>query len=155
MTATRLIGEFEVTIDAKGRLMVPTALKKQLPVDAHDKLVINRGFEKCLVLYPFNEWEATANEVNKLNVYVKDNRDFVRYFYRGATELQIDSSNRILLPKQLLDYGGIQKDAVLFAFMNRIELWSHAAYHSQMNEEPKDFSKLAEQVMGGLTKNIG
>lgn len=150
MKQTHLIGEFEISMDAKGRVMIPAGLKRQLPKEANDKLVINRGFEKCLVLYPYNEWEVITTELNKLNLYMKDNRDFVRYFYRGATELSLDASSRVLLPKPLLDYAGIEKDAVLFAYSNRIEVWSKKLYHSQMDEEPRDFVKLAEQVMGKI-----
>ena len=148
MSATRLLGEFEVSMDAKGRVMIPTALKRQLPPEAHDKLVIHRGFEKCLVLYPFNEWEIITTEVNKLNMYVKDNRDFARYFFRGATELTLDGNNRILLPKSLTEYAAVEKEIVLFAYSNRIEVWSKKLYNAQMDEEPRDFVKLAEQVMG-------
>ena len=148
MSQTQLIGEFEIYMDAKGRVMIPSALKRQLPADAHDKLVINRGVEKCLVLYPYTEWQIISHEMNKLNLYVKDNRDFARYFFRGATELSIDSNNRILLPKPLLEYAQIEKELVLFAYSNRIEVWSKTNYHKQMDEEPRDFVKLSEQVMG-------
>jgi MraZ protein len=148
MSESRLIGEYEVSIDAKGRILMPAALKRQLPPEAHDKLVINRGFEKCLVIYPLNEWEQISAEVNKLNAYVKDNRDFLRYFFRGATELTLDNVSRFLLPKFLMEYAQVEKEAVLFAYLNRIELWSTKFYHHQLDEEPRDFAKLAEQVMG-------
>ncbi|HAP02135.1 MAG TPA: division/cell wall cluster transcriptional repressor MraZ [Bacteroidetes bacterium] len=154
MSQTQLIGEYEIYIDAKGRVMIPAALKRQLPAAAHDKLVINRGVEKCLSLYPFNEWQLISHEMNKLNLYVKDNRDFARYFFRGATELQLDASNRILIPKPLLEYAGIEKEIVLFAYSNRIEVWSKKQYHQQMDEEPRDFVKLSEQVMGKVNGNI-
>ena len=154
MSQTQLIGEFEINLDAKGRVMVPSALKRQLPADSHDKLVINRGVEKCLVLYPINDWKIISHEINKLNLYVKDNRDFARYFFRGATEISLDANNRILIPKPLLEYAGIEKDVVLFAYNNRIEVWSKKNYHQQMDEEPRDFVKLSEQVMGKVNGNI-
>ena len=102
---TNLIGEFECKIDAKGRLMLPAGLKRQISPEAQDKFVVNRGFENCLVLYPLNEWKEISDEVNQLNLYNKKNRDFVRYFYRGATELALDATNRLLFPKQLLAYA--------------------------------------------------
>jgi len=145
---TNLIGEFECKIDAKGRFMLPAGLKKQLPPEVQDRFVINRGFEKCLVLYPQNVWKTISDEINQLNLYNKKNRDFVRYFYRGASELILDSVNRLLLPKQLVEYAGIGKEVVLFAFSNRVEIWAKEAYERLQTNEPDDFSSLAEEVMG-------
>ena len=96
------IGEFECKLDPKGRLMMPAGLRRQLDPAAQEKFVLNRGFEKCLVLYPKNEWEKISTEINQLNQYVKKNRDFIRYFYRGATELGLDNTGRVLFPKRLL-----------------------------------------------------
>ncbi|MCD4680354.1 MAG: hypothetical protein K8S00_08205, partial [Bacteroidales bacterium] len=92
-----LIGEFDCKIDVKGRIMMPSALKKQIPSEAEERFVINRGFEKCLVLYPMNEWKDISEEINKKNLYVKKIRDFVRYFHRGATEIKLDGNSRLLL----------------------------------------------------------
>jgi MraZ protein len=144
-----LIGEFDCTLDSKGRFIMPTGLRKQIPQEAGDKFVINRGFEKCLVMYPFNEWEKISEEINKLNPYVQQNRDFIRYFFRGAIELSLDASSRLLLPKRLLDYAGISKDVVLFAHTNKIEIWSEELYNNIMDSEPENFAGLAEKVMGG------
>lgn len=146
---SQLLGEFECRLDPKGRLMVPAALKKQLSDKSEEKFVMNRGFEKCLVLFPWDEWQKESAKVNALNLYSKKNREFVRYFYRGATELPMDNTNRILIPKSLLDYAGIDKDLILNAFSNRIEVWSKSAYDALLDQEPADFSELAEEVMGG------
>ena len=110
--------------------------------------MINRGFEKCLVLYPLNEWQTISAEVNKLNLYNKKNRDFARYFFRGASELMLDGTNRLLLPKALTEYADIDKDLILFAYSNRIEVWSKANYDNLLTDEPADFASLAEEVMG-------
>lgn len=143
-----LLGEFPVTIDEKGRMMLPVALVKQLPAASRKKFVINRGFEKHLTLYPVNIWKKVSEELNKLNLYVRKNREFVRRFNNGATELTVDGTNRILIPKPLLDYGNVSKDVVLFAFADRIELWSEKEYNKFMKEKDEDFAKLAEDVMG-------
>lgn len=145
---TNLLGEFECTVDAKGRVMLPSLLKKQIPAAAKKRFVINRGFEGCLVLYPKNEWAIESAAVNKLNMYARENREFVRAFMNGATELSLDGSSRLLFPKNLLEYAGIQKDIVLFAFSNRIEVWSKKAYQKLMKTEPEKFALLAEKVMG-------
>ena len=151
---TRFLGEYECKLDVKGRILFPAGLKRQILPEAQEKFVINRGFEKCLVLYPFNEWEAIVGELSKLNLYVKKNRDFVRYFYRGATELSLDGNSRLLLPKRLQGYISAKKEVVLFAYSNRIEIWSKEMYEGLMTDEPEDFADLAEEVMGGGLGNI-
>jgi MraZ protein len=145
-----LIGEYDCKLDTKGRFVLPAGLKKQLLPGDQERFVINRGFEKNLTLYPDSEWQKISREVNSLNLYNKKNRDFVRYFFRGSTELSTDSSNRLLLPKSLLDYAGIDKEVVLFAYGQRIEIWAKDAYEQMMNNEPEDFSALAEEVMGKI-----
>jgi MraZ protein len=150
---TNLIGEFECRLDDKSRVILPAGLKKQISPEANDRFVINRGFENCLVIYPMNDWKITSEEINRLNLYNRKNRDFVRYFYRGATELSLDNANRLLLPKQLLSYAGIVRDVVLFAFSNRIEVWARDKYEKLMTDEPEDFSLLAEEVMGKQVKS--
>lgn len=149
------IGEFDCKLDAKGRLMLPSGLRKQLDPAAQERFVLNRGFEKCLVLYPKNEWEGISSEVNKLNQYVKKNREFIRYFYRGASELELDNTGRLLLPKRLLDYAGAEKEVVLFAYSNRIEVWDKKTYEGLLTDEPDDFADLAEEVMGKNQNNTG
>ena len=130
--------------------MLPAGLFRQLLPGDQERFVINRGFEKNLTLYPVSEWQKITKEINSLNLYNKKNREFVRYFYRGASELSCDSSNRILLPKPLMDYADLEKEIVLFAFGNRIEVWSKSLYESTMSVEPENFSVLAEEVMGRI-----
>mgnify|MGYP006267423303 CR=1 FL=1 len=145
---TALLGEFDSRLDAKGRFSVPAGLRRQLPPDAQDSFVVNRGFEPCLVLYPKPVWDAVAARINQLNPFVKENRAFTRYFYRGATELRLDSAQRLLLPKKLMDYAGMDKEIVLFAHTDKIELWAAERYETMMDDAPDDFADLAEKVMG-------
>jgi len=147
-----LIGEYKCRLDTKSRILLPAALKKQIPVEAEERFVINRGFERCLVLYPMNEWKEISEELSKLNFYKKKHRDFMRYFQRGATELTLDGNNRLLLPKNLLSYAEISQDVVLFAYSNRIEVWDTETYNNLLTDEPEDFSNLAEEVMGNRDK---
>jgi MraZ protein len=147
-----LLGEFECRIDAKQRLTLPVGLLRQLPSADQGHLVINRGFERHLVLYPISEWQKISQEINQLNLYQRRNREFARYFYRGASELKPDSQQRILLPKRLLHYAEIQDCAILFAYANRIEVWSPDRYTDQLGDEPEDFAELAETIMGHTTQ---
>jgi len=148
MSTANLIGEFECRLDDKSRIILPSALKKQISPEAHDKFVMNRGFEGCLVLYPQNVWDETTARMNKLNLFVRENRRFVRAFNNGATPLSLDSQNRLLLPKSLLDYASIDREIILFAYSDRIEVWNKKSYLELVSNEPEDFAQLAEKVMG-------
>ncbi|MDQ0967574.1 MraZ protein [Flavobacterium sp. W4I14] len=145
---TQLLGEFDCKLDAKGRLMVPAALKKQLPNAENDGLIINRGFEKNLVIYPKNVWDAVVADLAKLNIYDQENRAFVRAFTRGATELSLDAAGRVLLPKSLVEYAGIGSDLVLACQLDRIEVWDKKAYEDIFDDVPANFASLAQKVMG-------
>ncbi len=149
----KLIGEFDCKIDEKGRLKLPAPLLKQLGDGSSFTFVVNRGFENNLMMYPEVVWDTISGQVDRLNQYVKKNREFVRYFYRGATKVETDTSERILINKKLLEYASIEKEAVLFAYNDRIEIWSKDNYDSVMNEEPIDFSELAEEVLGDVFKS--
>jgi len=143
-----LIGEYEVKLDEKGRFLFPSGLRKQLDPKDQDSFVLNRGFEKCLVLYPASEWEKQTQNMSKLNLYVSKNRKFYRQFHNGATQINPDNSGRILIPKTLKASAQIGKQLVLFAYDQRIELWSKQAYQAMMNDEIESFASLAEDVMG-------
>lgn len=153
MEIKQLLGEYECKIDAKGRMRMPTGLISQFGEGAVHNFVINRGFEKCLMLYPEPVWSRITNEINQLNLYNKKNRDFVRYFYRGAQKVAMDSADRILVSKRLLEYAGIDKDVILSAYSDRIEIWAADQYEHLLDEEPADFSDLAEDVLGRANGN--
>ncbi|WP_423149056.1 division/cell wall cluster transcriptional repressor MraZ [Rubrolithibacter danxiaensis] len=147
---SHFLGEFDCKLDAKGRLMIPVGLRKQLPDAEREGLVVNRGFEKHLVVYTRKEWDKIVEDLSKLNQYEKKTREFIRYFTRGATELVLDAAGRVLLPKSLLDYAGIASDIVLACQFNKIELWAKDSYDAQLDNEPDNFSNLAEEVMGNI-----
>ncbi len=155
VSTTNLIGEYECRLDDKSRIILPAALKKQIPQEAQDKFVLNRGFEGCLVLYPQNVWDETIRKMNRLNLFVRDHRQFVRAFNNGATPLTLDSQNRLLLPKSLLDYASIEREIILFAYADRIEVWNKKTYMELVSKEPEDFAQLAEKVMGNPSISTG
>lgn len=129
-------------------MRMPSGLIGQLEEKTTHTFVINRGFEKCLMLYPEEVWERITSEINQLNTYSKKNRDFVRYFYRGAQKLEMDSADRILLPKRLMEYAGIDQEVILSAYHDRVEIWAIEEYNQLLEDEPADFSDLAEEVLG-------
>jgi MraZ protein len=148
VNAKQLLGEYECKIDAKGRMRMPSGLIAQLGDADALSFVINRGFEQCLMIYPEAVWDRITNEINQLNLYNKKNRAFVRYFYRGAQKVTMDSADRILVSKRLLEYAGIEREVVLSAYHDRIEIWAADQYEALLDEEPEDFSDLAEDVLG-------
>ncbi|MCI1751371.1 MAG: division/cell wall cluster transcriptional repressor MraZ [Flavobacteriales bacterium] len=145
-----LLGEYDVRLDAKGRLVLPSGLKKQLADQLSQGFVINRDvFKPCLVLYPQSVWDSTNRMLSRLNRFVEKNMDFIRRFTAGATHLELDSSGRLLLPKALMDEPKLGKELKLVGLGDRVEVWSKAGY-AQMRKQKVDLSALAEEVMGSL-----
>lgn len=137
-------------MDAKGRLLLPAGLKKQLLPVLDRGFVLKRSvFQKCLELYPMPEWEAVMGRVNKLNRFVKKNNDFIRMFTAGVKVIEIDNSGRILVPKDLMNYAGMSGHLVLSSSVNMIEVWDKSAYEAVLEDPELDFASLAEDVMGG------
>jgi MraZ protein len=158
----QLIGEYPVALDDKGRMRLPTALLRQLSaqvVEAGEgavyEFVVNRGFEKCLTLYPKPVWDGISAKLSRLNRFNDRNRAFVRSFYLGAYPVISDSADRILLQKPLLDYAGITKEAILLAMDDRIEIWSPEQHISMATFDPNAFADLANDVMGGGAEGVG
>jgi MraZ protein len=143
-----LTGEFDCKLDAKGRMMIPAGLKKQLPEADAEGLVINRGLEKYLVIYTKKEWDKKLDELSKLNEYDRKSLQFIRFFTAGATNLLPDSAGRVNLPKSLLDFAGITGEVVLSCMLNKVEVWDKKAHQEMINNEPENFAELAEEVMG-------
>src|SRR5580692_10411785 len=115
------LGEYEATMDAKGRFLLPAGFKRQLGDDATVPFVINRGFEKCLTLYPKPTWDPIFERISRLNDFDPKVREFRRYFLNGATILETDTAGRLLLPRNLMDYAGLEKDIVLVSAVNKME----------------------------------
>lgn len=148
-----LIGEFDCKVDAKGRFMFPVNLRKQLDEVFEKGFVINRNLhQKCLVLYPLNQWEKLNRKLSTLNRLIKSNDVFVRKFTGGATNCEADGAGRILLPKALTDYAEIKSDIKILGSNNVIEIWDKNLYENFLNQEI-DIEKLAEDVLGGINFN--
>jgi MraZ protein len=145
---TGFLGEFEATLDSKGRFLLPAGFKKQLPEEESNRFVINRGFEKCLTLYPVKNWEPLFADISKLNDFDPKVREFRRYFLNGATFVEPDSAGRLLVPPNLKEHAGLEKDIVLVAAVNKIEIWDSNKYKQFFESfSPEAFSSLADQVM--------
>jgi MraZ protein len=141
------IGEYDSTIDTKGRFLLPAGIKRQLP-DQEITFIINRGFEKCLTLYPSQSWTPLYKEISTLNDFDPKVREFRRYFLNGAQEVDLDSAGRLLLPKNLMEHASLDKDIVLVSAVNKIEIWDKIKYQQFFESfSPEWFSNLANEVM--------
>ncbi|MCC5922618.1 MAG: division/cell wall cluster transcriptional repressor MraZ [Crocinitomicaceae bacterium] len=145
-----LVGEYEVKMDAKGRFLFPSHLRRQLSPAAQERFMLNKGFENCLTLYPMNEWERISAELSKINLFKPKNRMFYRLFHQGAKDVALDNVGRILIPSALIERVALSKEVMLIAYNDRIEIWDKAAYFQMIEASMDDFADLADEVMGGL-----
>ncbi|TBN05437.1 division/cell wall cluster transcriptional repressor MraZ [Hyunsoonleella flava] len=144
-----LIGTYNCKVDVKGRMMIPSGMKKQLMPILDDGFVLRRSvFQKCLELYPMAEWQLLMQKMNKLNRFKKKNNDFIRRFSAGARIIEVDGNGRLLIPKDLTVFANITKDIVISPSINIIEIWDKELYEQSIDDAALDFADLAEEVMG-------
>jgi MraZ protein len=145
------IESYDCTIDSKGRIIVPVSLKRQLLPFANKEFIVKRSVSSpCLELYVMEEWNKVRLMLNRLNPFVKKHNDFKRAFFAGIKKVEMDSTGRILLAKDLLSHSGISKDVTMASAGNFIEIWDKALYESTITETNLNFGTLAEEVMGGI-----
>ena len=150
-----LIGTYECTVDNKGRIMIPAQLKKQLDGFTTEPFILKRSvFQNCLELFPYSEWKLMMDKVNKLNRFVKKNNDFIRMYTAGVKSIDLDSTGRLLVPKDLIAISKLTKNVVLSSSINIIEIWDKAEYEKSINNPKVDFAKLTEEVMGNDQDNV-
>ena len=144
------IGDYTCKVDAKGRIILPMAFKRQMPAGAQDHFVVRKDiFERCLVLYSIEDWNRQLEKIRKrMNPYNREHNKFLRNFFKGTAELSLDNNNRMLIPKRLLDLIGAERDVVLAGQDGRIEIWAADVYE-KIDMEAEDFANLAEKLMGG------
>lgn len=129
--------------------MVPSALKKQLIPMLQEGFVLKRSvFQPCLELYPMAEWNVLMQKINGLNRFKKKNNDFIRRFTAGVKTVEVDGNGRLLIPKDLVSFAGINNDIVLSSAINIIEIWDKDKYENTIDASADDFADLAEEVMG-------
>tara|TARA_R110002020_G_scaffold98268_2_gene234079 strand:- start:56685 stop:57149 length:465 start_codon:yes stop_codon:yes gene_type:complete len=143
------IGTYEVKADVKGRIMMPVSLKNQMaPILANGFVLKRSVFQPCLELYPMAEWNLLMEKMNRKNRFKKKNNDFIRRFSAGVKVVEVDTTGRLLIPKNLVDIANISKDVVLSSAINIIEIWDKESYEKVLDETAADFAELAEEVMG-------
>jgi MraZ protein len=146
-----IVGTYECKVDAKGRVLLPSPLKKQLATSLQNGFVLKRSvFQPCLELYPMEEWDLMMQKINKLNRFVKKNNDFIRRFTAGVKVVEIDALGRLLVPKDLVNFASIAKDVVFSSAVNIVEIWDKDLYEKSIDGQDIDFADLAEDVMGNI-----
>jgi MraZ protein len=149
------IGDYTVRLDSKGRLSFPAAFKRQSRQVVQDGFVLKRDlFEKCLIMYPMEEWERQNKIIrSRTNPYNKEHARFLRMFFSGTAEVTLDANNRMLIPKRLMDYAGIIGEVVLAGQSGKIEIWASDQYGS-VSQVDDDFAAMAEKILGGSNDEL-
>ncbi|GAA0069149.1 division/cell wall cluster transcriptional repressor MraZ [Clostridium sardiniense] len=135
------IGEYHHSIDGKNRMIVPSKLREGL----NGKFVITKGLDGCLYAYPMEEWEVLEKKMKSLPLTNKDARAFVRFFFSGACEVELDKQGRGLIPQNLKEYAGIEKEIVSIGVLSRVEIWSREKWQ-EYNNSDVDFESIAEKM---------
>ncbi|AKD29692.1 cell division or replication protein [Bacillus velezensis NJN-6] len=138
------MGEYQHTIDAKGRMIVPAKFREGLG----EQFVLTRGLDQCLFGYPMNEWKLIEEKLKALPLTKKDARAFTRFFFSGATECELDKQGRVNIASSLLNYAKLEKECVVIGVSNRIELWSKVIWEQYTEEQEDSFAEIAENMIG-------
>ncbi len=136
-------GEYHHTLDGKGRVIVPSRLREGLG----DSFVITRGLDHCLFAYPNSEWVRLEQKLKQLPFTKRDSRAFMRLFFSGAMEVEADKQGRILIPQNLREYAGIEKEVMFIGVSNRVEIWSETAWKEYFDEADENYEELAEKLV--------
>ncbi len=144
------IGDYPCRVDVKGRIVLPSAFKRQAAIAADDRFVVRKDvFENCLVLFTSGDWDIQLEKIRRhINPYNREHNMFLRNFFKGTAEVVPDGNNRLLIPRRLLDSVAIERDTILAGQDGRIEIWSEKLY-GRTAMQPDDFADLAEKLLGG------
>ncbi len=141
---TFFTSQYESKLDAKGRITLPARIKSQLP-EGDQEIVVRRGFEQCLILYPMVEFKKVFSKISGLSEFNEEYRKLQRNFLSGVVTLELDGTGRFLLPRNMLTYAQIDKDALLVGLGSKVEIWNPAIYEKHQINDPSELSKLAEK----------
>jgi MraZ protein len=143
---TFFTSEYESKLDSKGRLVLPSRIKSQLP-EGSNELVVRRGFEQCLILYPMVEFKKVFSKISALNEFNEEYRKLQRNFFAGTATVELDITGRFVIPKNMLAYAQLDKDVILVGTGNKVEVWNPTVYEKFIIQDPGELSKLAEKYL--------
>lgn len=137
------MGEYQHTIDQKGRVIIPAKFREGLG----DHFMITRGLDQCIFVYPLEEWRQIEAKLKSLPFTRADARAFTRFFFSGAMECELDKQGRVTLPANLRDYARLTKECVLIGVSNRVEIWSKAVWEEYYLQSEASFNEIAEKIV--------
>ncbi|ABP66530.1 MraZ protein [Caldicellulosiruptor saccharolyticus DSM 8903] len=137
-----LIGEYKHVVDNKGRVTLPSKFREELG----EKFILTKGLDNCLFGYSLKEWAVLEEKLKKLPLTSKDARAFLRFFFAGACECEVDKQGRILIPQNLREYANLQKEVFIIGVMTRIEIWSEENWQREMADESLSVEKIAQKM---------
>lgn len=135
-------GEYQHSVDSKGRVIIPSKIRDGLG----EKFIVTKGLENCLFAYSSEEWANLEAKIKSLPFTDKDVRAFTRFFFAGASECEVDKQGRILIPQNLREYAGIEKDVYILGVSNRVEVWDKTKWEEYNNDENMSTDKIAEKM---------
>ena len=143
-----ILGEYQATLDSKGRFLLPAAFKKQLSEEEGTRFVMNRGLDNCVTLFTLKNWEAFSAKIRTLNDFNEEERPVRRFFLNGAAYVEPDSAGRLLVPPHLKEHAALQKDLVMHWADDKLEIWDSNKYKQLFESfSPEAYSGLANEVM--------
>ncbi|MDX2190561.1 MAG: division/cell wall cluster transcriptional repressor MraZ [Bacteroidota bacterium] len=145
-------GEYGSKIDAKGRMVLPARLKNSLPLPDNKHVIITKGFETCLVIYPMNEWNILLTRLSVLSEFNEEQRNLQRNLMARSAEVEIDNLGRLLLPKTMKEYASLESDVTVLGVGSKIEVWNPAVYEKIQIKDSAQLSKLAEKYLTNSTQ---
>lgn len=137
------MGEYQHTIDAKGRLIIPARFREALG----ERFVATRGLDNCLFVFPMAEWQSLEARLRELPFTRADARAFVRFFFSGAAELEVDAQGRVLIPENLRAYARLERDVVIIGVSSRVEIWSRSEWEAYQAKADQSYEELAEKII--------
>jgi MraZ protein len=137
------MGEYEHALDSKGRLFIPAKLRE----DLGERFIITRGLDRCLFVYPLSEWSNLEQKLKDLPLSKSDARAFVRFFFSGATECELDKQGRVLVPSYLRTYAGVERETAILGVSNRVEIWNLTTWQEYSGQVRDNFNELAEKMV--------
>lgn len=141
-------GSDTYTVDAKGRVSIPSKMRKNILPQAQLTFVLTRGMEKCIYAYPLDEWRRLEENIRSLPQTNEKDRFFVRMLMQWSEEVQLDSQYRLLLPKSLLEFAEIEKEVFFIGVLDHIELWNPENFRTYIDGKKESYEHVAQAVMG-------
>jgi transcriptional regulator MraZ len=140
-------GQYTYSVDSKGRLSIPAKLRRQVSAEANDTFVMTQGTDRCIDVYPMDQWQQFEQKLLNLNPFKPQESKFIRMILQHATEDTLDSQSRILIPPNLLEYAGIKKEVIVLGALKKIELWNPETYSQYLKQSSETYEEIAAKVM--------